>query len=130
MVSVTRWFFNIWPSTSMKTCLMPYKICQSKPQNLPNSKKNLKNCPRLRRFFQGGEFSPNLVTLLMVSWPFRSSDCLTFLTLRWIVLKVGKTVLSEDLRVTNLVNAKWSKITTVALYSKQIFSQYHSRLVN
>ena len=60
---MARLFSNIWPCTSMKICLMPYTMCQSRPENLPNSNKISKNCPRLWRFFQGGKISPNLVTL-------------------------------------------------------------------
>ena len=50
--------------TLMKTCPMAYKIRKSRTKFPQIFNKPLKICPRLWRFCQNSEISPNLVTLL------------------------------------------------------------------
>ena len=57
-------FFNIWPFTSMKICPKVYKVSQSRFKILPNCIWTFENCPRLCRFCQSDEISPNLDTLV------------------------------------------------------------------
>ena len=73
---MARLYFNIWPFTSTKICPMAYKISQRRSKILSNTKWTLKNCPRLWRYCQSGEISPNLVTLskLVSHWGKPESD--------------------------------------------------------
>ena len=57
---MARLLFNVWPFTSMKTCPMACKFCQSRsPIFSQIGNKPTKNCPRL---CQNGKISLNLVT--------------------------------------------------------------------
>ena len=67
VASVTRWlyyFFNIWPFTRLKFCLITLEICQSWLKIYQNTKLTLKMFPNNWIFFcPNGDISHNLVTL-------------------------------------------------------------------
>ena len=90
--------------TSMKIRLMAYKFCQSRSNNLPNSKLYLKKCQRL---------SPNLVTRDCLPPSLRT--CLVQVCIIWVNLLSSRTIyLSKNFAIIHSCSNLWRGIFSFA----------------